>query len=254
MWQFYHFGLALLVGLGGFFYWQRWLGRYPLPLKAILALLAAAVPLVLLGGHLAYYVVSRPAAAPFFLTFAGWRSGYHSLGSLCGIAVAVVIVARAQRLPALYLFDLFAPAVFIVSAIWRLGCFFHGCCYGAPTSLPWGVSFTIVRELGIRTLPSHPVQLYEATASVALFLLLLPLAARCKARPGSGLLAGLVVLLYSSERFALEFFRIGGTTHAVAGGLSPTQLITGGLMLAVGALLILAVKFRQPNKPIKTGI
>ena len=26
--------------------------------------------------------------------------------------------------------------------ITRLGCFSAGCCYGLPTSLPWGVTFT----------------------------------------------------------------------------------------------------------------
>jgi len=240
--------------LGGFIHWQRWLGKYPLPTKAILALFATALPLVLLGGHTAYYLAGRPPAAPFFLTLHGWSSGYHSLGALAGIALAVLVVSWVQRLPALYLFDLFAPAVFIVSAIWRLGCFFHGCCYGAPTEMLWGVSFTIVNELGIRTPPSHPVQLYEAAVSIALFSLLPWLAARCKARPGDGLLAALVVLLYSAERFVLEFFRIGGTTHAIFVGLSLTQLIAGIALAAFGTALMQSILRRKPDKAIRRSI
>lgn len=249
-----HFSLALLIGLGGYFYWQRWLGKHPLPLKTVLALILTAAPLVLLGGHVAYYVTNRPAAAPFFLSLHGWSAGYHSLGSLAGIALAVLVVAWVQRLPVRYLFDLFAPAVFIVSAIWRLGCFFHGCCYGAPTDLPWGVSFPVVEELGLRTPPSHPVQLYEAGASILLFSLLPLIADRLKARPGQGLIALAAVWLYAAERFVLEVYRIGGTTEAVLAGFSLTQLIAGTALVVCGAGMLLLIRHRTVGRVGKTPI
>ncbi|MEZ6136707.1 MAG: prolipoprotein diacylglyceryl transferase [Pirellulaceae bacterium] len=40
-------------------------------------------------------------------------------------------------------------------AIGRWGCFFNGCCYGVPTTLPWGVDFLAD---GLR----HPTQAYES--------------------------------------------------------------------------------------------
>ena len=37
--------------------------------------------------------------------------------------------------------DIGAPAIALGIAVGRLGCFLNGCCYGATTTLPWGVSF-----------------------------------------------------------------------------------------------------------------
>ena len=39
-------------------------------------------------------------------------------------------------------------------AVGRLGCFYAGCCFGAPTDLPWGVDFG-------DGIARHPNQLYE---------------------------------------------------------------------------------------------
>lgn len=51
--------------------------------------------------------------------------------------------------------DGFAAPVAASVAIGRIGCFQGGCCYGLPTSLPWGVDFG-------DGLTRHPTQLYEA--------------------------------------------------------------------------------------------
>ena len=61
--------------------------------------------------------------------------------------------------------DSFAVPVAAAVAVGRLACFVGGCCFGKPTSLPWGVVF----HDGIRR---HPTQLYEAAfhASAAVFL------------------------------------------------------------------------------------
>src|SRR5262245_6775239 len=37
--------------------------------------------------------------------------------------------------------DAFALPLALALAVGRWGCFFHGCCCGAPTGLPWGVDF-----------------------------------------------------------------------------------------------------------------
>jgi phosphatidylglycerol:prolipoprotein diacylglycerol transferase len=37
--------------------------------------------------------------------------------------------------------DIVAPCIMLGLAIGRIGCFLNGCCYGADTNLPWGVSF-----------------------------------------------------------------------------------------------------------------
>jgi phosphatidylglycerol:prolipoprotein diacylglycerol transferase len=61
--------------------------------------------------------------------------------------------------------DGFAAPVAAAVAVGRIGCFQAGCCYGMPTSLPWGVDFG-------DGLARHPSQLYEvgfhALAAIAL--------------------------------------------------------------------------------------
>ncbi|MFI5454733.1 MAG: prolipoprotein diacylglyceryl transferase [Isosphaerales bacterium] len=61
--------------------------------------------------------------------------------------------------------DSFAVPVAAAVAVGRLACFVGGCCFGKPTSLPWGVVF----HDGV---PRHPTQLYESAfhASAAVFL------------------------------------------------------------------------------------
>ena len=46
----------------------------------------------------------------------------------------------------------------------RVGCFLNGCCYGRPTTLPWGVKFPpgSFASLEFGDTPVHPSQLYNA--------------------------------------------------------------------------------------------
>ncbi|HKD36584.1 MAG TPA: prolipoprotein diacylglyceryl transferase family protein [Pirellulales bacterium] len=95
--------------------------------------------------------------------------------------------------------DSFAVPVAAAVAIGRLACFSAGCCYGTPTSLPWGMVFPTADAQ-----PRHPTQLYEAafhlTAAIALYLLW---------RHGllRGQLIKLYIIGYLVYRFASEFIR-----------------------------------------------
>lgn len=94
--------------------------------------------------------------------------------------------------------NLFAPAIAIGVAIGRLGCFFEGCCYGTPSSLPWSVDFGdgILR---------HPTQLYEAVFMLMIFLVI-KLGFKNKEVP-PGYLFNFLMIAYFSFRFLIEFIR-----------------------------------------------
>jgi phosphatidylglycerol:prolipoprotein diacylglycerol transferase len=159
-------------------------------------------------------------------------------GFLGALAFAWVYMKR-QGLPWLKTADIFAPGVALGHAIGRLGCFAAGCCWGSLCERPWAVTFTnpSAHELtGVPLgIPLHPAQLYEsaATAAVAAWLYHRSLQPH---RPG--LILGQYLLLYSSARFAIEFFRNHEQAFPLAAfPLTWTQWIALALAAAGSALL-----------------
>ena len=68
--------------------------------------------------------------------------------------------------------DAFAVPIAAGLSIGRIGCFLGGCCYGIPTTLPWGVAFKTAPDAG--ECMRHPVQLYETLFhSIALIALVM---------------------------------------------------------------------------------
>lgn len=175
------------------------------------------------------------------------RSGGVFYGGLLGAIVAGYFLMRRYRLPWWKTADACAPGIAIGNFFGRQGCFAAGCCWGEPTSLPWGVKFT---ELGheITGVPIdqhlHPTQLYESFAMLLVFFFLLWLH---KHKRFSGQVILVYALLYSIIRFAIEFVRddprgdiLGLTTLT---GLSTSQMIS--LVIGVIALILLITRNRK---------
>ncbi len=74
--------------------------------------------------------------------------------------VGVIALLWARRHPILAFGDVILPGLLIGLGIGRIGCFFNGCCYGAPTDLPWAVACPVAPHD-----PVHPAQLYETIAT-----------------------------------------------------------------------------------------
>ena len=167
-------------------------------------------------------------------------------GFIFAVATAYVLVRR-YKLPWWQTADAFAPAIALGNAIGRQGCFAAGCCWGKPTSLPWGVEFT-ERAHEITGVPLgvhlHPTQLYESFATFIFFLFLLWLHRHKKFR-GQVILT--YAVLYAVMRFIIEFFRddprgdiLGLTTRI---GLSTSQMIA--LLVGAASLVLLIVRWRR---------
>ena len=222
-WPFYF--CAWFVGSA---YFLRAARKHRLSLSIAWDAAVLSLLLALIGGHLAFGLLEARTVqsyADFFCTWRGWTAGYISFGGVLGVLLTLAITARLHRKPFLFLADLAAPTVFIASALGRLGCFYHGCCYGAPTSVPWAVQFTERLALGQVTVPSHPVQLYEALLSSLALVGTLRIRRGRAFVAGSGQLLALCLFGYSAIRFLVEFFRIGGSSAVVLGGFSTTQLV-----------------------------
>jgi phosphatidylglycerol:prolipoprotein diacylglycerol transferase len=172
------------------------------------------------------------------------RSGGVFYGGLIGAVLAGYFLMKRYKLPWWKTADACAPGIAIGNFFGRQGCFAAGCCWGKPTSLPWGVKFS---ELGheITGVPTdaylHPTQLYESFAMLLVFFFLLWLH---KHKRFSGQVVLAYALLYSIIRFAIEFVRddprgdiLGLTTLT---GLSTSQLIS--LVVGISALVILILR------------
>jgi phosphatidylglycerol:prolipoprotein diacylglycerol transferase len=177
------------------------------------------------------------------------RSGGVFYGGLLGAVFTGYFLMRRWKLPWWKTADACAPGIALGTALGRQGCFSAGCCWGKPTSLPWGVRFSALGHevtgvpLGISL---HPTQLYESFAMVIVFIFLLWLHKR-KKFSGQVILA--YAMIYATVRFLIEFVRddprgdiLGLTTLT---GLSTSQMI--GIVVGVGALITFVIRRRRAN-------
>ena len=175
------------------------------------------------------------------------RSGGVFYGGLILAVVVALWYIRRAGLPLWTTCDVFAPGIALGHVIGRFGCLFAGCCYGRPTTKPWGITFTdpyAASYVGTPlNQPLHPTQLYEAGAELLILIFLL--ATERKGRPFAGRTFWLYMLLYAVSRFVIEFFR--GDERGAVGIFSTSQFISIILApLAVGMLVYLARRSRAP--------
>ena len=175
------------------------------------------------------------------------RSGGVFYGGLLGAVIVGYLLMRHYKLPWWRTADACAPGIALGNFFGRQGCFAAGCCWGKPTTLPWGVKFT---QLGhqITGVPIdthlHPTQLYESFAMLIVFFFLLWLHKR---RKFTGQIILFYALLYSVVRFSIEFVRddprgdiLGLTTLT---GLSTSQMLS--IVVGISALIVLIIRWRE---------
>ncbi len=200
--------------------------------------------LAAIGGSRLFFVIIE---YKYFLKnpidiFKVWEGGLVFYGGVLLVIPMILIYFKKNALPAWKTLDIFAPSLAIGHAIGRLGCFSAGCCYGKPTDLPWGVTFTDPHSLAIIGIPLHPTQLYESFAEIGNFAVLLILR---KYKKFDGQLVWTYVLIYSVIRFIIEFFRGDRARGFIYNGFSIAQVISLGLFLA--AIIFIVSHWRKKS-------
>ncbi len=219
---------------------------YPLSPEDVLDVTIWIVAGIVIGARLLFVAVDwseyRGNLADIFKV---WNGGLSFHGGLIGVLVALFLFSVRRRVPFLVLGDLIAPSAMLGYAVGRVGCFFNGCCYGAPTNLPWGVRF---HDDGILTPPSHPTQLYSTALSLLFFGILVWAERRQKF---AGQIGFLYILFSAIERFIMEIWRADVTSTVVALGLTDVQwLCITMALVASGALVWLQRReTRASGKP-----
>lgn len=160
-------------------------------------------------------------------------------GGLILALITAILYIRHSKLPALAVFDAFAPGIAIGHAIGRLGCFAAGCCWGRECHLPWAVTFKNPDANGLTGVPLgvplHPAQLYESATEALLFAFLYW---RYGKPHNPGQIIGLYLLISSVIRFLIEFERFHEQALPFGLPLSITQWIAIGLAILGGILLV----------------
>jgi phosphatidylglycerol:prolipoprotein diacylglycerol transferase len=173
------------------------------------------------------------------------RSGGVFYGGLI-LAVGVALwYIRRIGLPLWTTCDVFAPGIALGHVVGRLGCLFAGCCFGKPTTLPWGITFTdpfAAANVGTPlNQPLHPTQLYEAGAEALILMFLLATESRGKRFPGRTF--WLYMFLYAVSRYVIEIYRGDVGRGTVFDIFSTSQFIS--LILAPLALVMLVYLSRR---------
>jgi len=201
-------------------------------------------------------------------------------GVVFGVAAAL-LYARLARVPIATLLDAGTPALALGLAIGRVGCYLAGCCWGdlcvsnaqlaklpdsaiarqvqtfpslSKPTFPLSVSFPgdtgafrQHHELGLidanaaRSLPVHPVQLYEAVLAL---LLCAGLHWRFHQRRWPGQVACWFAFGYAGIRFLTEYFRADNSPEYW--GFTLSQVIS----LLIAALGLSAVLWHRNSQPV----
>ncbi|MDI6775038.1 MAG: prolipoprotein diacylglyceryl transferase [Verrucomicrobiota bacterium] len=186
------------------------------------------------------------------------RGGLIYYGGMAAATAAVVVFARVRKQNWRRLFDFVATALPLAHAFGRVGCFLNGCCHGIPcdgflgarfprNSPPWHRQLDqgLIDAREPLTLPAHPVQLYEAAFSLALYALLIVIYRRQK-RAGTTTAAYLI--LYPFGRFLIEFLR--GDERLPLLGLTAAQVAS--LCLMAAGIVWMTAGRRKPEAPART--
>jgi Prolipoprotein diacylglyceryl transferase len=250
--------LEHLFALGHDAWWGRW---------ELWQLAAAAIGAVVLlrasGRHTlapyAFGLVSATALALLVGGGAAWaawalaRRGpppeveIAGTGALLGLALGFTWAARRRGLTPGRALDALAPAVGPVLAVARVGCFFAGCDFGAPSHAPWAMryptgtaAFAHQRAQGLVdlgaawTVPVHPAQVYELAAGA-----LLAVVGAAPSRGPAGARFLRVVVAFAVLRACADVAR--GDLARGAWGLTSTQWLAVAVLGAAVAYRTRAV-------------
>jgi phosphatidylglycerol:prolipoprotein diacylglycerol transferase len=179
-----------------------------------------------------------------FRAHPAWMLGLVSVRSplaiAVGLALAVAVMLAFLRfagLPLRQTLDAFAPGIALGFGIYWVGAYLAGSDFGAPSTLPWAVTYTSrLASLWSHTplgTPLHPVQLYFALIALGLFglsLWMVRTGDESGIRDGEAM--GAFLFVYGFCSFFLNFLR-GDLASAVI----PLPQMAAVLMVLTGGIL-----------------
>lgn len=223
--------------------------------KVVNVILVALVAGVL-GARLLYVLEHVPEfRREWGSVLALWQGGLTLYGGIVAGTFAGLVAARRQGLPMWVTADALTPAIAVGTMFGRVGCYLNGCCYGRPTTLPWGVQFPPDSFAGLEfgNAALHPSQLYFALAGLLLFGVTLLLRDRLDT-PGH--LFWLFILLFALIRIPLDVTRAyepGSELLAIGGVAVMESQLTSVALILFASLMMLRLARERGAAPGDSG-
>ncbi|MCM8816123.1 MAG: prolipoprotein diacylglyceryl transferase [Candidatus Omnitrophica bacterium] len=149
-------------------------------------------------------------------------------GILFGM-IGLILAARKFGTDVMKVLDMVAKYLPLGQAIGRIGCFFHGCCYGRPSEKWFAIKFPFLEK------SVYPTQIYYFIGDIIIFSILYFFA---KDKQNDGEITGWYFIFIGAFRYWIDQYRgdlIPGTL-----GFYPTQ-IYAILFFLIGALWIFRI-------------
>lgn len=160
--------------------------------------------------------------------------GFVFYGGLIGGAFGVYLYTRIYKLSWIPYMNASAPSIPLFHAFGRIGCLLAGCCYGMEYSGPFAIIYPLSEYTNHDGITSRfPTPVIEILFNLCLFMVLALLSKR---KPKPGRLLGIYIIAYSVMRFTLEFFR-GDSARGTDLGFSTSQWISL-ILFPVGIYLV----------------
>lgn len=197
------FNALLVVGfLLGSVFMVRYAQFKKLSLRFLVNHLFWFVPAALFGGRLAYLAEHFDfySHSPLSMLYV-WDGGYSAFGVFYMTVGLLAYFCHRDHEDFWSWLDAFVLAGLVGLFFIHLGHFFGGTEYGKPTDVPWGIAFDTF-NIPFLT-PIHPVQLYSALATFAVFNAGM---LRAKRTHLAGVAGTLALMLYSLSAFGIDFF------------------------------------------------
>ena len=196
---------------------------------------------VVVGGKLLYLIVELPWILENFELLLSspelikhlLTGGFVFYGSLAGGLLMVYLYCKKYGLPLRDMAMAVIPAIPLMHAFGRMGCFFAGCCYGIEYSGIFAIVFknSAIAPNGV---PLFPVQILESIINLVIFGILLLFQTK---NTSYKRVTVLYLVMYCISRFFLEFFR-GDSVRGMLWGFSTSQWISMAVLAVLSYFLV----------------
>lgn len=203
-------GAAMLLGV--YISYRRAEG-FGIPQERILDFSIACLPAAVIGARAWYVIFNWSYYQGDIVKILNVRHGglaFH--GGLIFAVVTAFLLCKKWKINTWSLVDLVAPVIALGQAIGRWGNYFNQEAHGIATNLPWAIE--------VDGQMVHPTFLYESVWCFILFIVLMKLSS---SRKFDGQIFLLYGMLYSVERFFVEWLR---TDSLMICGFRTAQLVS----------------------------